>query len=249
MINLNETSNNRLKMKILFFLRKNRLNERGECAIYCRITYNNIRSGDFSTTHFVKPENWNLKTHRTNNEETNDSLDIMIAKLKAIKNTLEFNHVPVSARTIKAIYLKKSTKTPTLISAANEFLKNAKKLEEKEHLAPGTVTTYITRIKNLIKYLTASRQKVITIDQVSFSFATQYLNWLKTETDIKDHNYACKKGNIAISFFVFLSACVDPFSPIKTFVDHIFIKFHCFGITKTGFTCKYPKINNFSEWN
>lgn len=52
-----------MKLSILFLLRRNRTNERGVCAIECRITLDKQRK-PFSTGLFISPENWNASKQK-----------------------------------------------------------------------------------------------------------------------------------------------------------------------------------------
>lgn len=51
----------RIKMFILFWIRKNRPNKRGHCAIMCRITANGVRATDFSTGMYCSPKDWSAE--------------------------------------------------------------------------------------------------------------------------------------------------------------------------------------------
>ncbi|MFN7302402.1 MAG: tyrosine-type recombinase/integrase [Bacteroidota bacterium] len=61
-------------MRILFWIRKGRLNKRGQCPVMCRITLNGVRSTDFSTGVFTKPKDWNHLRQLSNDRFVNNTL-------------------------------------------------------------------------------------------------------------------------------------------------------------------------------
>lgn len=61
-------------MKVLFWIRRNKVNGRGECAIYCRITVNGTRANEFSTGVFIPPNHWNAKRQMINNHPLKQAL-------------------------------------------------------------------------------------------------------------------------------------------------------------------------------
>lgn len=54
---------NTMKLSILFLLRRNRTNEKGVCAIECRITLDKQRK-PFSTGIFINPDYWNASKQK-----------------------------------------------------------------------------------------------------------------------------------------------------------------------------------------
>ena len=64
------------RVKVYFYIIKKRINRNGECAIYCRITFQNERAS-FSTGLKVKKGKWNRQRQQVN--ETSE-LDVAINK-------------------------------------------------------------------------------------------------------------------------------------------------------------------------
>ena len=78
-------------MKLLFWLRKAKLNKAGTAPLNCRITVEGIRSPDFSTNIRATVEEWNAKTQKfkgISDELARASNVLKNAKLKEIENRL-----------------------------------------------------------------------------------------------------------------------------------------------------------------
>ena len=46
-----------MKINILFYIRKSKINSKGRCPLTCRITYE-LERKEFSTGLFINPNNW-----------------------------------------------------------------------------------------------------------------------------------------------------------------------------------------------
>ena len=99
-------------MKVLFWLRKAKLNKAGTAPLNCRITVEGIRSPDFSTNIRATVEEWNAKTQKF--KGISDENVLKNAKLKEIENRLniiyldlEKNRKPYTATTIYELYHQK----------------------------------------------------------------------------------------------------------------------------------------------
>lgn len=83
-----------MKLSILFLLRRNRTNEKGVCAIECRITLDKQRK-PFSTGIFINPEYWNAskqKAHPPNkgNNQVNTQLSLIKQEINQAFCTYKF---------------------------------------------------------------------------------------------------------------------------------------------------------------
>ena len=72
-------------IKILFIIRRNKINQQGLCPLQCRLTYNEDRK-PFSTGLFVNPLYWDNKTQKA--KPPNDENNFINAELSLIKNTI-----------------------------------------------------------------------------------------------------------------------------------------------------------------
>ena len=94
------------KTAILFYAKKSKVNAKGQCVIYTRITVNGKRM-EFSTGRLVNPEKWSsaggkVKGHSNEARSINRHLDIL--KTKIIDIQMEFIHakIPITAKPFKS---------------------------------------------------------------------------------------------------------------------------------------------------
>ena len=65
-----------MKINILFYIRKSKINSKGKCPLTCRITYE-LERKEFSTGLFINPKNWSSAKQQAvplNTENTQLSL-------------------------------------------------------------------------------------------------------------------------------------------------------------------------------
>ncbi len=124
---------NQQNLLVLFYLNKAKLNQKGTCPIYCRITYLKKRR-QFSTGEFVKPSAWNPKLQLAilksiENQQLNTQLQIITAKIKKEYLKLQLSEIEFTVEDIFQHYLGKPTRQETfLIAYFNEFLSKKKQL-------------------------------------------------------------------------------------------------------------------------
>ncbi|NDW08461.1 site-specific integrase [Dysgonomonas sp. 520] len=169
--------------RILFLIRKKKLNKDGLTNIMVRISIGGEKA-EFSSLQFVKPEMWNPlgkvmgKTKEV--QQINDSLDkIKIALDKHYKAILEKDGY-VTADKLRDTYLGKIVRKHTVLSLYDI------KVEQKRNLVGKTI-----RDTTLAKYL-ATRKRVgdfmvykykkedMPIRDVDFQFVTDYEVYLKS---------------------------------------------------------------------
>lgn len=169
--------------RILFLIRKKKLNKDGLTNIMVRISIGGEKA-EFSSLQFVKPEMWNPlgkvmgKTKEV--QQINDSLDkIKIALDKHYKAILEKDGY-VTADKLRDTYLGKIVRKHTVLSLYDI------KVEQKRNLVGKTI-----RDTTLAKYL-ATRKRVgdfmvykykkedMPIRDVDFQFITDYEVYLKS---------------------------------------------------------------------
>lgn len=92
------------KMKVLFIIRKARINARGECPISCRITIDGERSNIFSTGLFVQPKKWNAKLQKSKDQLIDQELDRIRYQLTELYNEERYQGRRVAPNNILDIY-------------------------------------------------------------------------------------------------------------------------------------------------
>lgn len=201
------------KMKVLFWLRKNKLNSNNEAAIYCRITVNGVRANDFSTNVFTKVEFWDCKKQRIKDDVKQSTLQSVRQKLSALHLDLEMKDIPVTADLVKNIYTKKESLICkyTLKELFLEFIE-----AHKHKRATGTIKNYNVRYNLLCDFLEAERKNNISAELFNVSYAKQYFNWLCKK---ESHNYSVRAVEICRSVlqYAFENDKIksNPLAPLK----------------------------------
>ena len=94
------------KLTVLLVLKKNRLNEKGECPIRCRITYYKNRR-EFSTGFFIKPEYWNSKKQKAFFPNDNNYINNQLSLIKQeINQAFLFLQVNSKSFDVNDVYLQ-----------------------------------------------------------------------------------------------------------------------------------------------
>ncbi|WP_405565704.1 site-specific integrase [Polaribacter sp. Asnod6-C07] len=172
------------KTAILFYAKKTKVNSKGLCAIYTRITVNGKRM-EFSTGRFIQPEKWSsaggkVKGHSNEARSINRHLDIL--KTKIIDIQMEFIHakIPITAKLFKSKILGEEAKRRMLIPIFEDHNKRIEELVGKEY-APGTLERYKTSLKHTKKFLEWKfKESDIDILKINHALITDYEFYLRS---------------------------------------------------------------------
>lgn len=124
---------NQQNLLILFYLNKSKINQKGTCPIYCRITFLKKRK-QFATGEFINPSNWNAKQQRAisnsiESRQLNTQLQIITANIKKEYLKLQLSETEFTSEDIFRHYIGEPTRQEKfLIDYFNEFLVKKKKL-------------------------------------------------------------------------------------------------------------------------
>jgi site-specific recombinase XerD len=172
------------KRAILFYAKKSKVNAKGQCVIYTRITVNGKRM-EFSTGRLVNPEKWSsaggkVKGHSNEARSINRHLDIL--KTKIIDIQMEFIHakIPITAKLFKSKILGEEAKRRMLIPIFEDHNKRIEELVGKEY-APGTLERYKTSLKHTKEFLEWKfKESDIDILKINHAFITDYEFYLRS---------------------------------------------------------------------
>lgn len=146
------------KMKVLFWLRKNKTNARGEAPIYCRITVDGIRAQDFSTGLMVRIAEWNSKKQSCRNEIINARLRSIRDKLDFIFLDLDRNGVIPTSYEVKNIYLGKSAQVYTMAGLTDLYIEHIIRLVDRGGRSLRTLARYRNFKRILLQFLKGERE-------------------------------------------------------------------------------------------
>lgn len=170
--------------KILFYLRRDRVNKEGKAPLFCRITV----SGEairFNLTLFCRPEIWNSDFARATGRsqeatEINQALDNYHASiLKIYRQILERDNY-VTAEKVRDSFLGFSKDNITLLSIFNDIIAETESLIGISKTA-ATLQKYKVTRTHLTNFM-ASKYKIkdINIKEVKYQLVSDFATYLRT---------------------------------------------------------------------
>jgi site-specific recombinase XerD len=183
-------------LSLLFYLRKDALNEKGEAPIYLRITVNGQRSAVTLNRH-IDPLKWNsagkAKGNKEEIKELNGYLDSVKNSIHAHqRNMLDRNKV-ITADSLRNAFLGLNEQKHTILELFEEHNKEMKEKIGKD-FALGTHTRYVTtyeHVKAFIKH--KYHRSDLQLTELDFKFITDFEHYLKTKPEGScNHNSTLK---------------------------------------------------------
>lgn len=178
------------KIKVLFFLYKNKLNKQNKAPIYCRLTLNKKRR-HFSTGYFIPVIDWNVTTHSVYNSNIlansiNTKLSIIERKIMDITLKYEVND---REYTLDEIWNEVNGKTKdnvkSLLQAFDMHNDNMELLVGKSH-SIATVKKFKSIRKQLKEFILFQyKQDDIILSNIKMKFLTDFEYYMLTEKDMK----------------------------------------------------------------
>ena len=173
-------------IKILFIIRRNKINQQGLCPLQCRLTYNEDRK-PFSTGLFVNPLYWDNKTQKA--KPPNEDNNFINAELSLIKNKinqaflfLQVQEVEFDVEDIYKKYKGESTqKQVGIVEFYASYLERLKKMigEDFKLSTWEKFNEILPAIKDYIffKY----QKKDISLNKLDYNFIEDFDYYLRTE--------------------------------------------------------------------
>ena len=175
----------RTTFSLLFYIRRDKLNKRGEAPVFMRLTINGERA-DASIKRFIEPHAWNSDKGKANEKcrggkDLNLYLDAISANILRIQRDFELDKKEVSAQIILNRYLgKEQSDRHTLMEVFRAHNEKCRALSGIS-LAPGTVIRYETTLRLTEEFLQKSYQKEdCYLDEVTNQFIEDFEFFLKT---------------------------------------------------------------------
>ena len=170
---------------LLFYIRRDKTNKKGEAPVFMRLTINGERA-DASIKRFIEPHAWNSAKGKANEKsrggkDLNLYLDAISANILRIQRDLELDKTEVSAQIILNRYLgKEQSDRHTLMEVFRAHNEKCRALSGIS-LAPGTVIRYETTLRLTEEFLQKSYQKEdCYLDEVTNQFIEDFEFFLKT---------------------------------------------------------------------
>ena len=171
---------------VLFYLNKAKINQKGECPIYCRITYEKKRK-QFSTGLFLNTAQWNSKKQyvvkeSSNGQHLNIQLELISSKITATYLQLQLKGIEFSVDDVFNYYIGKPVKeTVKIIYYIKEYVAKIKKLVGKD-IKMGTWKKYNYTCSKVERYVKWKYKKNdIALRDITSQFLVDFEYFLKTE--------------------------------------------------------------------
>ncbi|MDJ1472818.1 tyrosine-type recombinase/integrase [Xanthocytophaga flava] len=172
-------------MSILFWLRKNQANRKGECPLWCTISIEQSKA-EFSCKITIDPVNWDQKNQIATGHLAgyiNVQLELITKKLLDIKLASHAQEKIVTPALIKDQFLGKTI-------ARSTFLEMFQKcLSRKTALSQATKKRYERRLKHIELFLKSQRKDKILPEEFSPNLLEELEHYLRTEKKIKSQEY------------------------------------------------------------
>ena len=170
---------------LLFYIRRDKTNKKGEAPVFMRLTINGERA-DASIKRFIEPHAWNSAKGKANEKsrggkDLNLYLDAISANILRIQRDLELDKKEVSAQIILNRYLgKEQSDRHTLMEIFRAHNEKCRALSGIS-LAPGTVIRYETSLRLTEAFLrTTYKKEDCYLDEITHQFVEDYDFYLRT---------------------------------------------------------------------
>jgi len=191
------------KLSILFLLEKSKAGKNGLVPIYVRITVEGTPRAEMSLGKKIDPDFWDQTKEAVKITPKNKEMAIINTVIKNYRAKLEKDyfilasqHPIVTSQMLKTYFLgkptedgdKKKPESITLMKAVEFKVNRQKEKEQKNLLAPATITkweTTKTKIASFIKH--KYQQDDIPIENVELTFAEDFLHYLLVEEGVSQN--------------------------------------------------------------
>ena len=177
---------NNFKVRILFYVLKNKANKKGECSIMCRITLNKKRK-EFSTGLFTIPNHWDSKKQKLlskaeNSEIVNTQLSLISQKINEAFLLLQLQQKDFNVDDIYSQYKGENTRVEKtlleLYDIHNEQTKKLIGIDFKE-ISWNRYVENRRKIEKFIKF--KYKRNDIKLNKLDLKFIKDLEYYFKTE--------------------------------------------------------------------
>ena len=175
----------RTTFSLLFYIRRDKLNKRGEAPVFMRLTINGERA-DASIKRFIEPHAWNSDKGKANEKcrggkDLNLYLNAISANILQIQRDFELDKKEVSAQIILNRYLgKDQTDRHTLMEVFHAHNQKCRALIGI-NFAPDTVLRYETCLRLIEEFMRNTYKKEdCYLEEVTKQFVEEFEFYLKT---------------------------------------------------------------------
>jgi site-specific recombinase XerD len=192
----NQMSKNQT-LSFLFYIRKDKVNEKGQAPIHLRITVDGQRS-TVTTNRSVEEAKWNAKAGKAKGntkdiKELNLYLETMKGSILSHQRDLLDRGKVITAEALRNSFLGLNDHKHTLIEVFQYHNEQMKQKVGKD-FAAATVTRYDTTLEHVKKFMaTKYHRSDMHLGELDYKFITDFEHYLKTKEEGKcNHNSTLK---------------------------------------------------------
>jgi site-specific recombinase XerD len=201
------------KFKVICFIKKYRINQKGKAPLYFRIMINDEKM-EISTNKFIVPENWDKKKEVARNTETDTTINPIIEKLRSEINKA-ISQIIISDADLNTENLKKLLNGEAVMKTYRLIEKTIEHNDQFEKqigikYSYGSYKNYKTTLKFLKEFLREVYKKNdLPLKEINVKFCENFFIWLTKVKTCKQNgankhiqrikkiiNYSIKMGYI-----------------------------------------------------
>lgn len=173
-------------MKVLFYIRKNKINSKNECPLTCRITMDYSRK-EFSTGLFINPDYWNASKQKVNppstdNTQINSQLSLIKQEINQAFLMLQIQNKDFDVDDIYRQYKGENIKQDkTIMEMFSLHIAKQEKLIGISTTAVSIAKFHQTRnhVKSFVKH--KFNRSDFLLREMTMAFITEFEYYLKAE--------------------------------------------------------------------
>lgn len=197
------------KLSVVFYLKKDKTNSNGDCAIYCRLRVNSTQTTMF-TKYWVNPDRWKQSKHLSitrNSMERSLKGELLSigGQFQSLYRSNEQKGLILSASTLKDMYEGKEFHSEREFTLLDLFELHFKSFEDKVKVgqrSKQSLTKYHTVNKHLKSFLKEKmRADDFNLSHLSFDFIEKFDNYLRSTAQ------CC--NNTTVKYIQFLRSVIN----------------------------------------
>lgn len=153
------------KLKILFLLRKVKINAAGKCPIMCRITIDGTRANDFASGQSIDPSNWSQRFQTSTNPNTNLFLEHLRTQINHKYFELINANGCTNAHQVKEYLYKKTANTISFAELVKLYISDLElHIDKLGYMNYATFKKYQNLLQNILKFVDTQNAKLMAAD-------------------------------------------------------------------------------------
>jgi site-specific recombinase XerD len=181
------------KIYVMFYLRKDKTNKKGEAPIYCQLTLEGNRL-TFATGEYINASRWKAtkrlsNTRLTNEVDIRNELRRIESRVKEIKREIIEAHLEITLDRVLTVLRDGDLNTGTLIQLTDFYIQKLKSMVKTEQRAEGTLERFETVKKLLLEFLNFQYKKSdFEIRRLNLEFIDRFDLYMRNERTCENNS-------------------------------------------------------------